>query len=86
MSLQDFISLKNNNSQQDGHFGWRGNPIEVYETTPSKSMESKETQTERKMSCFRQFLRCVVADLGKYCLHMRIPTLCSTYLFTREIY
>lgn len=26
-------------------------------------MESKETQTERKMSCFRQFLRCVVADL-----------------------
>ncbi|OXA53155.1 Gamma-aminobutyric acid receptor subunit alpha-6 [Folsomia candida] len=50
-------------SVQDGHFGWRGNPIEVYETTPSKSMESKETQTERKMSCFRQFLRCVVADL-----------------------
>ena len=25
-------------------------------------MESKETQTERKASCFRQFLRCIIAD------------------------
>jgi len=48
--------------QDGGQFGWR-NPLEGFDTTPSKSMESKETQTERKMSCFRQFLRCVVADL-----------------------
>ncbi|CAG7732026.1 unnamed protein product [Allacma fusca] len=42
------------------HFGWRS-PVEIFDT-PSKSMESKETQTEKKMSCFSQFLRCVVAD------------------------
>lgn len=47
-------------SFQEAQYGWPH--TSSFEPTPSKSVASKETQTEQKMSVCRQFLKCVVAD------------------------
>ncbi|ODM96204.1 Gamma-aminobutyric acid receptor subunit alpha-2 [Orchesella cincta] len=47
------------NCSAEAQYGW---PNTSFEPTPSKSVASKETQTEKKTSLLRQFWYCFIAD------------------------
>lgn len=47
---------------QEAQYGWP-HCSSSFDAQPCRaSVATKETQTEKKISCFRQFLNCVVAD------------------------